>query len=267
MTVTRGSTRKRRRTPPPDWNLPILTDWGLKPAQQRLLVIIASVAGVLVAAVTLTAVVSALGTDAPGPDLRGASPVIGDLRPEKFEGWSSPKVFEPIADRAKDGKPFTEKELFAHRTLVGQRKLTLKLTEKTIDTDCASALWGDKLVRQVSEAGCTQAARAGYTSADGRYQAQFTLLNLSDSKVAGELVESLKSLHRGGWVRPVTAFPPEAYTEGGAYALGHYVALVWLSRTDGAEPGAGDDFSNLALAVRAAEKPLYKRVVALTGTS
>ncbi|GAA2384894.1 hypothetical protein [Nonomuraea africana] len=269
MTVTRGSTRtrKRRRTPPPDWNLPVLTDWGLKPEQQRLLVIIASVAGVLIAAVALTAAVAALGADAPDQSRQAAAPVSGELRPERFEGWASPKVFEPIAERAKDAKPLTEKELFAQKRLVGEHKISLKLTEKTLDTDCSAALWGEQLLSQVGDAGCTQAARAAYTSTDGRYLTQFTLLNLNDSKVAGELVESLKSLHRGGWVRPVTAFPPNAHTEGGAYALGHYVALVWLSRTDGAEPEQGDDFSNLALTVRGAEKPLYKRVVALTGTS
>ncbi|MGV9305134.1 hypothetical protein [Nonomuraea sp. NPDC003727] len=261
------STRKRRKTPPPDWNLPLLTDWGLRPEQQRLLVIIACVAGVLVAAVTLTSVVAALGADARTEPQQAAGLTVEGLRPERFEGWASPKVFEPIAERSKDAKPFTAKELFPGRTLTGAHKVTFKLSEKVVDADCAAALWGAELVTEAAEAGCSQAARAAYTSADGRYLAQFTLLNLNDAKVAGELVESLKSLHRGGWVRPVTAFPPDAYTEGGAYALGHYVALVWLARADGAEPAPRDDFANLALTVRAAEKALFKRVVALTGTS
>ncbi|MEU7891352.1 hypothetical protein AB0B45_00670 [Nonomuraea sp. NPDC049152] len=261
------STRKRRRTPPPDWNLPILTDWGLKPQQQRLLVIIASVAGVLIAAVTLTTVIAALGSDARSGTQQAAGLSVEGLPPEKFEGWASPKVFAPIAERAKDAQPITAKELFASKTLTGEHKVTLKLGQKIVDTDCAAALWGEQLVAQVGEAGCSQAARAAYTSADGRYLAQFTLLNLNDAKVAGGLVESLKSLYRGGWVRPLTPFPADAYTEGGAYALGHYVALVWLSRADGAEPSPKDDFANLALTVRAAEKPLFKRVVALTGTS
>ncbi|MFE3447853.1 hypothetical protein ACFXJ8_02875 [Nonomuraea sp. NPDC059194] len=261
------STRKRRRTPPSDWNLPVLTEWGLRPEQQRLLVIIASVAGVLIAAVTLTLVIASLGADA-RPDAQQAAGLRAEgLRPEKFEGWTSPKVFQPIAERAKDTRPITAKELFATKTLRGAHRVTLKLGEKVVDTDCSAALWGEELVAQVADAGCSQAARAGYTSTDGRYLAQFTLLNLNDAKAAGELVESLKSLHRGGWVRPVTAFPADAYTEGGAYALGHYVALVWLSRADGAEPTPKDDFANLALTVRTVEKPLFKRVVALTGTS
>ncbi|MFD1937721.1 MULTISPECIES: hypothetical protein [Nonomuraea] len=261
------STRKRRRTPASDWNLPILTDWGLKPRQQRLLVIIASIAGVLVAAVTLTTVIAALGSDARSDTQQAAGLSPEGTRPEKFEGWASPKVFAPIAERAKDAQPVTAKELFAGKTLTGAHKVTLKLAEKSVDTDCSAALWGAELIAQVGDAGCSQAARAAYTSTDGRYLAQFTLLNLNDAKVAGELVESLKSLHRGGWVRPLAPFPPDAYTEGGAYALGHYVALVWLSRADGAEPSPRDDFANLALTVRAAEKPLFKRVVALTGAS
>ncbi|NUR92308.1 MAG: hypothetical protein HOY71_50250 [Nonomuraea sp.] len=265
-------TRKRRRTrttPASDWQLPLLTDWGFQPRQQKLLVIIASVAGILVAALGMTYVVSSLGGSANVPARQATAAVLGDdaTLPTTFHGWTSPKGLEPLADRAKDAKPYTVKEIFAAKTLSGGKKLTLKLVQTKLDTDCSAALWGGELLDQLAGLGCTQAARGGYSSTDGRYVAQYTLLNLADAKSAGQLVESLKTLYRGGWVRPLpdVAFPASGHTEGGAYALGHYVGLVWIARADGADPTPKDDFVSLTLTLRGAEKAVYRRAVAITG--
>ncbi|MEU6997803.1 hypothetical protein [Nonomuraea sp. NPDC046570] len=269
MTATR-QTRKRRRPPPPDWDLPVLSAMGLKPSQQRLLAVIGSVAGVVVAAVVLTVVIASLGADSI-PDRPQAATDVHATRPQIFHGWSSPKEFAPMADRAKDAKPLTVKEIFGTKTLAGESKLSLKLVARTVEADCSLALWGEELLTQVAEAGCSQAARGIYTSADGRYVAQYTLLNLADGKAADGLVASLKTMYRGGWALPVATrgatFTPGGYSEAGAYAMGHYVGLVWVARTDGAEPQPKDDFVNVALTVRGAEKPLYRRVVTLTGPS
>ncbi|WP_214317904.1 hypothetical protein [Nonomuraea sediminis] len=261
-------TRKRRRPPASDWQLPVLTDLGFQPKQQKLLVIIASIAGVLAAAVGLTLVVTSLGSGyAPERQATAAMLDAGTTLPEVFHGWASPKGLEPIGDRAKDTKPLTEKEVFAQKTLTGGKKLTLKLGGTKLDTDCTAALWGAELLDELD--GCTQAARAAYTSADGRYVAQYTLLNLQNVKAAGDFVESLKTLYRGGWVRPLpeAAFPAGGHSEGGAYALGHYVGLVWIGRADGAEPTPKDDFVSLTLTLRGAEKAVYRRTVDIAGPS
>lgn len=264
------TTRKRRRTPPSDWQLPLLTDWGMHPRKQRLLVIIASAVGVIAAAVCLVAVVASLGSGyLPTRSATAAAAGPGTARPESFHGWASPKLFAPITDRAKDAKPLTAKELFGSNTLKGEKKLALKLVKKELVADCATVLWGQDLVDQVAEAECTQAGRAVYVSSDGRYVAQYTLLNLRDGKAAGELVESLKTGYRGGWTQPLAndkaSFPVSGYSEAGAYALGHYVGLVWLGRADGADPTPKDDYVSLALTLRGAEKAIYRRVVAITG--
>ncbi|MFI6596669.1 hypothetical protein ACIBHX_10475 [Nonomuraea sp. NPDC050536] len=259
-------TRKRRRPPASDWQLPVLTDMGLQPKQQKLLVIIASIAGVLVAAVGLTLVISSLGSGyAPERQATSAMLDADTTLPEVFHGWASPKGLEPLGDRAKDAKPLTEKEVFAQKTLTGDKKLTLKLAATKLDTDCKAAVWGPDLLDELG--GCTQAARGAYTSADGRYVAQYTLLNLQDVKAAGDLVESLKTLYRGGWARPLpeAPFPAGGYSEGGAYALGHYVGLVWIGRADGAETTPKDDFVSLTLTLRGAEKAIYRRAVAIAG--
>ncbi|NRQ36187.1 hypothetical protein HII36_30775 [Nonomuraea sp. NN258] len=273
MTAERPSPRKRRRTPRSDWQLPLLTEWGLRPDQQRLLVLIAGGVGVVITALALVAVVMSLGTYAPE---RPASASVADQDanlPQVFHGWASPKLFDPVSDRAKDNRPLTEKEVFGQTKLTVSKKLSLKLVAKQLDADCAQALWGANLLQQVTEAECTQAARGLYASSDGRYVGQYTLLNLKDGKAAADLVESLKTLYRGGWTRPLTAprsaaqaaFPTGGHSEGGAYALGHYVGLVWFGRADGAEPTTRDDFVTLMLVMRGAEKAVYRRVVTITG--
>lgn len=261
--------RKRRRTPRSDWELPLLTHWGFQPKQQRLLVIIATVVGVLAGAVALVVVIGSLGTYTPERQASAAVVRSGAVLPQDFQGWASPKLFAPIADRAKDTQPLTAKEVFGQKALVGEKKLSLRLVSRKLDADCSAALWGEDLIGQVTDAECTQAARGLYLSSDRRYVGQYTLLNLRDGESAAELVESLETLHRGGWTLPLesakAAFPAGGYTEAGAYALGHYVGLVWIGRVDGAEPTARDDYVALALTLRGAEKAVYRRVVAITG--
>ncbi|MEV4395511.1 hypothetical protein [Nonomuraea sp. NPDC049607] len=267
--ATGSGTRKRRRTPRSDWQFPVLTEWGLRPDQQRLIVIIATVIGVVAGATGLVAVVSSLGDYTPERQANAA--VLGPdaAFPVSYQGWSSPKLFASLADRSKDSRDLTEKEVFAQSELAVSKKLKLKLAAKRIDADCSAALWGTTLLEKVSDAGCLQAARGLYTSSDGRYVGQYTLLNLKDGQSAGELVESLKTLYRGGWARPLTSskasFPAGGYSEGGGYALGHYVGLVWIGKTDGLDPTARDDFVSVTLALRGAEKSVYRRVVAITG--
>ncbi|UBU16973.1 hypothetical protein [Nonomuraea gerenzanensis] len=266
-----ASSSKRRRTPRSDWQLPLLTDWGFRPEQQRLMVIIATVVAVLAGGTGLMVAITNLGTYS--PERQASAAVLGPdaAVPQVFHGWGSPKLFDPLAERAKDAKALTEKEVFSQGELAVTKKLKLKLVAKQLDADCAAALWGGTLLERVSDAGCTQAARGLYASSDGRYVGQYTLLNLKDGKSAAELVESLKTLYRGGWARPLTStkasFPGGGYSEAGGYALGHYVGLVWIGKVDGAEPTTKDDFVSLTLALRGAEKAVYRRVVAITGAA
>ncbi|MEV0199422.1 hypothetical protein [Nonomuraea sp. NPDC050691] len=268
MTTTRQAPRKRRRPPRSDWQFPVLTDLGLAPNRQKIIVIVATVIGVVAGACGLVLAIASLGSFS--PDREAGGTVGGDaLLPATYHAWPSPKLFEPVLDRAKDAKPLTEKEVFAQKTLTGDKKLSLKLAARRIDADCSAAVWGEELRAQVADAGCSQAARGFYTSSDGRYLGQYTLLNVRDGQAAGQLVESLKLGYRGGWVQRLSAgtaaFPPGGYSEGAGYALGHYVGLVWLAKTDGSEPTARDDFVALALTLRGAEKAVYRRVVTITG--
>ncbi|MFK4038014.1 hypothetical protein ACI2LC_19665 [Nonomuraea wenchangensis] len=264
-----GGSRKRRRTPPSDWQFPVLTAMGLRPGQQKLIVIVTSVVGAVAALAGVALFATSLGKYAPDREASAALLGPNTTLPQVFRGWNSPRLFDPLADRAKDAKALTEKEVFGQSELSVDKKQRLKLVAKRLDSDCSAAVWGEGLTERLSDAGCTQSARGLYLSSDGRYVGQYTLLNLKDGQAATELVNALDTLYRGGWARPLPSskgsFPAGGYSEAGAYALGHYVGLVWLGRLDGAEPGVKDDYVSLTLGLRGAEKAVYRRVVAITG--
>ncbi|WP_030919370.1 hypothetical protein [Streptosporangium amethystogenes] len=260
--------RKRRRTSaraqPQTENITRLDEWGLTRRQQRLLMVLGAVAGVLVAALALTLAISAIGNDFV-PERATASVIGTEPRPDAYKGWPSSKVFAPIAQSKADPKPLTVKDLFATRTLK-EGRITLRLAATRLEADCAMATWGQGLADLLVQGGCTQVARGLYVSADGRHVAQYTLFNLRDTASADTLVNTLTTLHRGGWVRPLQAgkavFPVGGHTESSGHAMGHYAGLVWIGRTDGADPGPKDDFVSLALTVRGVEKAIFRRIVA-----
>lgn len=235
--------------------------------RQRLLKIVGTVAGVIAASVVITAVIASLGGGEPKRD--DVSADIGLPAPSDYRGWSSPDLFAPIADRKTDAKPLTVNEVFGSKTLRAD-KAVVKLADRRADDDCAAAAWGEELIEQLAEAGCSQALRGLYVSSDKRHVLQYTLFNLRDVEAANTLVEELSTKYRNGWARILESrkavFPGDGYSEGSGHAMGHYAGLVWLARADGAEPRPSDDFVALSLAVRGAEKAIYRRVVTVTGT-
>jgi len=261
--------RARRRRAGISFSLPALRERGLSDRQQT--AIIAGAVGLVVLgiAVMLTVVVGRLSEVSEPPRAAAGDRSRVDLaRPDDYQGWASLPQFKPIADRKNDPRPLTVKELFATRTLKNGR-ITLRLVERKEDRDCSAVVWGEQLAAKLAEGGCTQALRGLYRSADGRYVAQYTLFNLATVGAADDLVKSLTTMHRGGWVRPLEArsatFTPGGYTEASGHAMGHLVGLVWIGRADGGEPTARDDFVGLSLAVRGVEKAVFTRVVAAGG--
>jgi hypothetical protein len=256
-------TRRKRKPVKPSWATSTMSEWGLSRSQQRLLLITVIVVGLLGGSAALTFTVASLGGDFVSE--RSAAAVrVGEPRPDEYQGWASPAQFTPIGTRTADSKALTVKEVFGAKSLP-YGKLTLKPAASGIDTACASAAWGEQLIARLAAAECRLAVRGVYVSADNRYVAQYTLFDLRDVAAANELVEALKVEHTGGWARALpaekAAFPAGGHTVGSGHAMGHYVGLVWIGRRDGAEPGPKDDFVTLALAVRGAEKAVFRRVV------
>ncbi|GAA0392248.1 hypothetical protein GCM10009530_49430 [Microbispora corallina] len=261
-------TKRKRRSsaPAPRWTGSALSEWGLSERNQRILVWTGSVVAVLAVALVLTLLVNVFagGQAAPVPESGGG--VIGQGRPSAYQAWPSVKEFAPIADRRADARPLTAQEVFGARTLTAG-KVTLRRVAAHLDSGCAGAVWGADVVDALNGAGCTQALRGLYATQDGAYVAEYTMFNLADEKSANTLVQSLGTLYRGGWTLPLES--PKAafgaYTEGSGQAMGHYAGVVWIGRSDGAEPGEKDDFVMLGLAAREVEKALYRRVVDVAG--
>jgi hypothetical protein len=261
--------RTKRRRSSWSWSFSALTEWGLTERQQRILLGIGAGVAVLAAAVVLTVLVGRVANLANVPQAASGDSLANDLAlPDDYQAWSSLKQFAPIADRKADSAPLTVQEVFGAKSLKNG-KLSLKLVQREAGGDCAAAVWGDEVAAKLSGGGCSQVARGLYRSADGRYVAQYTLFDLSGVAAADDLVQALTTLHRGGWVRPLdaNAFPSGGYTEASGHAMGHFAGLVWIGRADGSEPKATDDFVTLSLAVRGAEKAVFRRVVAASGAS
>jgi hypothetical protein len=232
--------------------------------QRRILVWTGSIAATLATALGLVLLANAITGGAAAPDEQGSDP-FGKARPDLYQAWPSPKQFGPIADRKADATPLTAKEVFGAKTLTSGR-IALKRIGSRLDDSCGETVWGG-LAGELADAGCEQAVRGLYATADGSYVAQYTMFNLADADAANELVDNLKTLHHDGWVLPLESEKAklQGYTEASGQAMGHFVGLAWIGRADGAEPGGKDDFVTLGLAVRESEKALYRRVVAVAG--
>ncbi|GII65772.1 hypothetical protein Skr01_58570 [Sphaerisporangium krabiense] len=260
-----SARNKRRRS---SFELPALAERGLTRRQQRALMIVGTVLAVFAGGFALTAIVSTLGVSDAAPG-QNSGDLIGLPEPDDYQAWPSPKLFGPIADRGADPAPLRAEEVFNVKTLKSGG-VTLRLAERRLDDTCAPAVWGGGVVSRLGQTGCTQAARGVYLSADRRYVAQYTLFNMASAQAADAFVRDMATLYRGGgWMRALqseaTVFSGDGYTEGSGHAMGHFAGFVWVGRADRREPGPKDDFVSLSLAVRGAEKAIYRRVVAVTG--
>ncbi|MET9069973.1 hypothetical protein [Streptosporangium sandarakinum] len=159
----------------------------------------------------------------------------GDLpRPATLRSETTSAIYAPIATRAADPAPLTVGEVFpAGSVAAGGATLARQGTETL--TDCAAAVWGGA---EEAVAGCGQALRARYASADGRVFGQFVIFNLADAAAADRLVRAFSGPRDGGggFVR----LAPEAPDGFGAArswaqvrALGHYVTVSWVGPVGG----------------------------------
>jgi len=144
-----------------------------------------------------------------------------------------------IGSRALDPVPLTLDELFPAQFSAGGTSYT-KTVQKA-KAHCAAALMGSQLIAAVSQAGCTQAMRASYLSADHELMGTIGVLNLVTAaaaekagKVAGpaEFVAQL----------PAATGPTRNLTKGtgfeAAEVKGHYLVLVWVEFADLRAPGS-----------------------------
>jgi len=148
-----------------------------------------------------------------------------------------------IGSRALDPVPLTVAELFPAHYTGGATSYTR--TVQKAKTHCATALMGTQLVTAVSQAGCTQAMRASYLSADHKLMGTIGVLNLVTAAAAEK---AGKASGPSNFIAqlPAAKGPTRNLTKGNGFEAaevkGHYLVLVWA------------EFANLRAPRTAAQK-------------
>jgi len=138
-----------------------------------------------------------------------------------------------IESRALDPAPLTLAELFPAQ--FANAGLTYTRTVDKAKAHCSAALIGSQLITAVSHAGCTQAMRASYLSADHKLMGTIGVLNLvtaTAAEKAGKAAGPAEFIAQ----LPAAKGPTKNLTKGtgfeAAEVKGHYLVLVWAEFAD-----------------------------------
>ena len=138
-----------------------------------------------------------------------------------------------IGSRALDPVPLTLAELFPAQ-FTGGGTSYVKTVQKA-KTHCVAALMGSQLITAVSQAGCTQAMRASYLSADHKVMGTIGVLNLVTAAAAEKAGKAAGPAEFIAQLPAVTG-PTRNLTKGtgfeAAEVKGHYLVLVWVEFAD-----------------------------------
>jgi hypothetical protein len=157
-----------------------------------------------------------------------------------------------IGSRALDPVPLTLGELFPAQFTSAGTGYTR--TVQKAKTHCATALMGSQLVTAVGQAGCTQAMRASYLSADHKLMGTIGVLNLLTAAAAEK---AGKASGPSNFIAqlPAANGPTRNLTKGNGFEAaevkGHYLVLVWA------------EFADLRVARTAAQKAELKAFITL----
>jgi hypothetical protein len=168
----------------------------------------------------------------PDPAAASQQQTAASARPSPTDPSPSPSPslgpWGHIGSRALDPAPLTLNELFPAQ-FTGAGTSYVKTVDKA-KTHCAAAVMGSQLVTAVSQAGCTQAMRASYLSADHKLMGTIGVLNLITTAAAEK---AGKASGASDFIAqlPATTGPTRNLTKGNGFEAaevkGHYLVLVW----------------------------------------
>jgi hypothetical protein len=148
--------------------------------------------------------------------------------------------------------PLTLAELFPAQFTGGGTSYTR--TVQKAKTHCATALMGSQLVTAVSQAGCTQAMRASYLSANHKLMGTIGVLNLVTTAAAEKAGKASGPTDFIAQL-PAASGPTHNLTKGNGFEAaevkGHYLVLVWA------------EFANLRAPRTAAQKTELESFISL----
>ncbi|NYJ33241.1 hypothetical protein [Nocardiopsis aegyptia] len=193
----------------------------------------------------------------------------GTLTPELYlsEG-NREDVFGAINERPEGHEPMTADAVFGPVEEIELDGLSLELQDSSVTDSCTSMVWGEDLGQSLVDANCVNGATGVYTDSDGEYVAQVSLFDLANSDAATDVATVLDPTnpeHSAGFVLSQTGDVQaleEGYSQATTQVMGHYLAVFWVARTDGAEPGDNSDMATLSVASMNAVRYVYDEVVA-----
>nr|WP_255429810.1 hypothetical protein [Streptomonospora sp. PA3] len=248
----RKGARRRRRGP------------SRAGSRGRLLPILLGALGVAVVALVVVLVVQFTAGGATAPE----NPV-----PTAYEVHDSGN--EVLATREADSRPLNKGELFGEdskRIDSESQGITFELQTSSLTDDCASAVWGERVSAALADAGCTQAARAGYTS-DG-YVGAVAMFNLRDQKAANAVATALQppkdaAAEPAGFIEvPAAEEDPfsslgAGFSAAEATVSGHYLTVAWVQSIESDDPAERESLVSPLITLNNFRDPLYHRVVQL----
>jgi hypothetical protein len=194
----------------------------------------------------------------------------GTLTPELYlADGNREDVFGAIDERPEGAEPMTEEAVFGPVEEIELDGLSLELHEGSVTDSCTSLVWGEDLGQSLVDGNCVNAATGVYTDADQEYVAQVTLFDLANSEAAENVAATLDPTnpeHGAGFLLSQAGDVSgleEGYSQANAQVMGHYLAVFWVARTDGSDPGDDSDMATLSVASMNAVRYVYDEVVAV----
>lgn len=190
------------------------------------------------------------------------------LVPEVFQGKEDNEddVFEPIAERPDDAEPFTKDQVFASTEELEFDDMKLTMRDSAVTDTCTSLVWGDELAQTLADGSCTSAANAVYKDPDDKYVAQFTLFDLEDEAAAMAVNKALDPTNHEtapGFLLPQDTSIDglqKGHSQATTQVMGHYLAVHWVARTDGAAPDEGTAMAEVNVVAMNASEAVYKEL-------
>ncbi|MFW5417444.1 hypothetical protein J0910_12605 [Nocardiopsis sp. CNT-189] len=220
--------------------------------------------GALGLAVAALAVVLVLQFTSSGPE------APEDARPSSYTiVYESERMSEVLSDQEVDSRPLAEGEMFERDNKeIESQGITFALKATSLEDDCSAAVWGDEAAAALSDAGCTQAARAAYDSED--YVGVAALFNLRDAEAAQAVAEALEQpkspedkgpgfIANPGGEDPLTRLGT-GYSRAEASVNGHYLMVVWAQDKSSEDPTEHQDLTSPLIALNSFKDPLYRRL-------
>lgn len=206
--------------------------------------------------------------------MAGGAKAPEQARPTTYSVYDSESMGEVLASQEVDSRPLSEGEMFERDNKeIDSQGIVFELSARSLTEDCSAAVWGDRVVKALEEAGCTQAASAGYVSDD--YVGAVVLFNLRDTEASQAVADAMEQPllsdedeeSPGFIVTPGEADPltrlGAGFSRAEASVNGHYLMVSWAQDKSSEDPTEREDLTAPLIALNSYQDPLYRRVVEL----